>query len=415
MNPLLTNSILAYELSLEEKATRESTSLNDSMKKISENGYGSASFDDDAISSLTKTFDDTYLPKNLWQFYKRIGAITLKCKSDKKVKFLDAKEIKDLYKETKEKNKSKDIFASDTMMPITEDVWIDLSGAIGTSGALYDVATNPDGTISSVNKRASNFEKWLSSVVYDIESKKEVSTEDCATCNGVVAGQKTPHDSGSGSFTYDETQEPGRKQVVQLSGPLSEIYTRALNIYYKKKPVFDTDDSLDDIDEIERKQIDEVSSLSDDELGVEGYQQIAPVHNYILRQVEENKLEDDRVGDITFVHSNIVQADPQEQVSMVVWMYPAIKAQAPEVIDLVKTSAEDKNKHVLMVITDEHKFNTAGMGIIHTWKDLVDNAQYVPGITKSEQMASFEAVYASEGIKVFPGFESFIDYLNSLK
>ena len=102
-----------------------------------------------------------------------------------------------------------------------------------------------------------------------VKKTPEVSNESCDTCqNTVVASSNmtttttTTNTSGAvdlggdtttrveNGFTYDDGK--GKKDVVQLTGPLSEAYTRALNLYYAKKPILDADSVPDDISEADQ-------------------------------------------------------------------------------------------------------------------------------------------------------------------
>lgn len=70
--------------------------------------------------------------------------------------------------------------------------------------------------------------------------KNLISKEGC-NCSSSGALQSLPmqatnaKNNSSAKFTYDEGE--GQKELIVLTGPLSQAYTDALNIYFEKKPI----------------------------------------------------------------------------------------------------------------------------------------------------------------------------------
>ena len=76
--------------------------------------------------------------------------------------------------------------------------------------------------------------------------------EECASCNSnkygyseVKQGQDTNGRLKDG-FTYDDSK--GIKDSVILTGPLSEVYTKALNITLRKTPLVKPEEDTPDLD-----------------------------------------------------------------------------------------------------------------------------------------------------------------------
>lgn len=265
-----------------------------------------------------------------------------------------------------------------------------------------------------------------------VKKTPEVSNESCDTCqNTVVASSNmtttttTTNTSGAvdlggdtttrveNGFTYDDGK--GKKDVVQLTGPLSEAYTRALNLYYAKKPILDADSVPDDISEADQFNIlsatmikprhrhvsQETVQLDDTQLAV------------IISQIEENKLTEKAKDKFDFVSEYIDSEINSDDVTTIVHMTNGKDALAPEVIDTVQASAEQKNKNVVMVICTGQKFFTYGMDTKRKWLDIGDKSDYNPVFGKNVLDASLESVYSGSGVTVLKDFSEFIAYLNN--
>ena len=276
--------------------------------------------------------------------------------------------------------------------------------------------------------------------VVDIEVKEEqeASQEACTDCQTtqathaktsvfssnleraggdiVVTNQDQLNNDKDLSFTYDEGK--GSKEMVQLTGPLSEVYTRALNIYYAKKPVLDTDSIPEDISQAENEEIMASAFISPTELkeqmtvSKESVQLDDTSIAAVITEISQNKLSNAAQDKFVFVNDSIMTDIQNKEAGTVVFLSSKKEATKPEVIDTVQSAACKKNKNVILVVEAETKFFSGGMGMRRKWLDLSENSNYNPNFSEEEFKYAAEKLYAENGINVIFGFEGFVNYLN---
>lgn len=216
----------------------------------------------------------------------------------------------------------------------------------------------------------------------------------------------------SDGFTYDEGK--GRKDIVQLTGPLSEVYTRALNIYYAKKPAFDADSVPEGMSQTETEELLNASMIPKLQQASESVQLQDSQMQAVLTDVLSTKLDDKAKDKFDFVNDSILSDLKETDPKVTAYFMPFKSAMHPEVIDLVTTKASDRNKEIVMVITDETKALSKGQGVRRHWIDLNENSTVNPTFTSNDKSMALESVYINNGVKVVNGFSGFVQYLNAL-
>lgn len=261
-------------------------------------------------------------------------------------------------------------------------------------------------------------------IAQDVPGAAEPGQESCIPCAAAStvaptapAADSSNKSSDGASFTYDEGK--GRKEIVQLSGPLSEIYTRALNIYYAKKPAFDEEQIPEDISQADTDALMSAAMLTptrtESQASAESIQLDDEKLRAVLTAIQKDKLDQEHEDKFEFVNDCIAADIEATEPDVIAFMSPYDSALKPEVIDTVQTAARNKNKDVVMVITDNTHFFTKGMGARNNWIDLSDDAQYNPVYGDKTFDAAVESIYISNGIKVVNCFNGLICYLNKRK
>ena len=222
-------------------------------------------------------------------------------------------------------------------------------------------------------------------------------------------------------FSYNKGENT--KEIVQLTGPLSEIYTRALNIYYRKKPAFDEHTVPEDITQDEREQL-LLSSLLTPERTVqdekvvkadssnESASQDDAIYQAVVDDVVHNEI--NTPDNYVFVNDN-VESPEQAEADALVHIHTVTDALKPEVIDVVNTDAE-KNKNVVLVVTNTDVFDAPAdpnSGTKLQFIDTEENETYHPSLDTPDLEGALESLYAKNGIKYVKEFSGFIKYLNN--
>ena len=221
-------------------------------------------------------------------------------------------------------------------------------------------------------------------------------------------------------FSYNKGENT--KEIVQLTGPLSEIYTRALNIYYRKRPAFDEHTVPEDITQDEREQLllsslltperDENGKVVTSQASAESAVQDNEFIQAIVQDVTDETLPEDVADDYIFVNDTTEFQDPSE-INATVHIHTVTDALKPEVVDIVNTDAE-KNKNVVLVVTDTGVFNTTAPIDTGTKLKIIDTEEketYNPSIDTPDLEGALESLYAKNGITYVKEFSGFIKYL----
>ena len=208
--------------------------------------------------------------------------------------------------------------------------------------------------------------------------------------------------SNNTTFTYDEGN--GKKELVKLTGPLSEIMTQSLNIAFAKKPVFDKEvDIPDGLSQQDTQELLDSAKITPEMRSAESFQQ---EEQEIKAAIAASKLLMDDVGSrYDFISdNNDTESNPQVVVSLV----KEEDLLKPQVVDEIHTRADSEPQaHNLVMVTDKAEYMGVGMGI---------KRKLVSSIKDEENIStklSIENLYTKEGITVLYGLESFLHYLHS--
>lgn len=241
----------------------------------------------------------------------------------------------------------------------------------------------------------------LEAFILDLQSCPECLTAAEASSQ---PNQNKAEDANSAGFTYD--QGKGEKDVVQLTGPLSEVFTRALNIAFVKKPVYDKDsEGPEDITQQEAEQISDTSMVDNSRATVEGFQQSeadeVQAALMILKSSEHSPIVETKYE---FINDELEEKQGDASPAIVVRCMDSKTALRPNVISDIQDSAQ--NQATVVMVTDVTEGMGKGTGLKQRLMNLDTH-------DPNELKTSMEAVYTKEGIAVVYGLESLIKYLSS--
>lgn len=217
-------------------------------------------------------------------------------------------------------------------------------------------------------------------------------------------------------FTYD--QGKGEKDVVQLTGPLSEVFTRALNIAFVKKPVYDKDsEGPEDITQQEAEQISDSSMIDNSRVSsesvssrtsvasTEGFQQSeadeVQAALMILKSSEHSPVVETKYE---FISDELEEKQDDISPAIVVRCMDSRTALRPAVISDIQDAAEDQDTVVMITDVTEGVGKAAGLKQVLVNLDEDDAKEFNDSVN---------AVYTKEGIAVVYGLESLIKHLSS--
>ena len=263
-------------------------------------------------------------------------------------------------------------------------------------------------TITNTIKNIATGEGTIATVSHDGSGKKHLD-----------------EDGGGDKFTFNKGEN--NKEIVQLTGPLSEIYTRALNIYYRKRPVLNEEVNADDIPQDEREQLLKSMMLSNSERDIEdkasaamadmqSMQQDSDYLHAVVADVVDNKLVDDE--NYIFLNESELSAS-RDPINTIVNIQTVTDALKPDIIDTITENKENNDdKNVILVVTGTDEFYAQGTSPVKlTYMDTEENETVNPslpdyGVPPEEVVASTESLYRARGITVVREFSGFIKYLN---
>lgn len=241
-----------------------------------------------------------------------------------------------------------------------------------------------------------------------------IALEDCPECiqsakqslsidkKSLPIGKDGQEANKNTTFTYDDGE--GEKELVKLTGPLSEIMTQSLNIAFAKKPVFDKEvDIPDGLSQQDTQELLDSAKITPEMRSAESFQQ---EEQEIKAAIAASKLLMDDVGSrYDFISdNNDTESNPQVVVSLV----KEEDLLKPQVVDEIHTRAETQPQaHNLVMVTDRAEYMGVGMGI---------KRKLVSSIKDEENTStklSIENLYTKEGITVLYGLESLLSYLHS--
>lgn len=197
--------------------------------------------------------------------------------------------------------------------------------------------------------------------------------------------QSTLLEEGGRSVTYDEGQ--GKKDLVVMTGPLSNVYTQALNVYFAKTDVNERD--------VESAAVAVESAAIDT----------------VIATALQDKLDQDSLVDIL----NLVSAsdDIDENPNAVVFATDYANANKPEVIEAAELESErysESNKGwVLFIGPDPRNPSKLTEQILEE-----DKVEEINAFNAGDQFKrATEGLYTSRGMNVVVGFENLVGWLKT--
>jgi len=218
-----------------------------------------------------------------------------------------------------------------------------------------------------------------------------IGLEECATCSGSAGSNAAVANSSDDQieFTYDEGQ--GVKDTIVMDGPLSNIYTQALNVYFAKKPIED----------------DEFNSLS------KAFESAA-IDSILATQLAaiENKENDDTIdiSGLRIVPANmdIVQS-PKAVIYSVMGKDSVIDSEI-EVIEASHERVKNAGKEFIVFVGPELGAD-GQVGPIMEYIDF-SNVSKINAYNISDKFSrATESYFEVRGIPVVIGFENLVQWL----
>jgi hypothetical protein len=215
----------------------------------------------------------------------------------------------------------------------------------------------------------------------------------CSHCDCVEPNTSTQNQNNtSASFTYDEGK--GVKDTIIMDGPLSQIYSKALNIYFSKKPIeIQNQDSLSA--SMESAAIDTVVSQA------------------LIDHIELNEETNRQLKGLNIVSSNM---DVVESPTAIIQTVYADKDKIDSEIDVIETKAEAFSKIGKPFVV----FVGPNIGVdpdntveIFTELDYSDINKLNAFNISDKFKRSTEEFFEARGIKALVGFESLVEWLKT--
>ena len=235
--------------------------------------------------------------------------------------------------------------------------------------------------------------------------------EECASCNSnkhgyseVKQGQDTNGRLKDG-FTYDDSK--GIKDSVILTGPLSEVYTKALNITLRKTPLIKPEEDTPDLSTNVRVKNDTGENLI---IGTEALKE--EDDTLIVLNLLKDKLSESDADEVDKNYEfTTLASDPSNVVANIAVM-TASDAIRPEFVDKIQSYKETNADHdTILVVTVPTNNGSEGTKINQKLINLNPRAN-VLGDEAPQLEKAFESLYERNGIKVFYGAEGLIEAIS---
>ena len=235
--------------------------------------------------------------------------------------------------------------------------------------------------------------------------------EECSSCNSnkygyseVKQGQDTNGRLKDG-FTYDDSK--GVKDSVILTGPLSEVYTKALNITLRKTPLIKPEEDTPDLSTNVRVKNDTGENLI---IGTEALKE--EDDTLIVLNLLKDKLSESDADEVDKNYEfTTLASDPSNVVANIAVM-TASDAIRPEFVDKIQSYKETNADHdTILVVTVPTNSGSEGTKVYHKLINLNPRAN-VLGDEAPQLEKAVESLYERNGIKVFYGAEGLIEAIS---
>lgn len=241
------------------------------------------------------------------------------------------------------------------------------------------------------------------------------SQENCASCQQPTATvttsatvNTTTNNTGNNEFTYDEGK--GEKELIQITGPLSEVFTKALNVYYAKEPVLTEKNIPDDISQSDTALLAESSKIDkhSSESLVNTETNLNAILDYIVAQDPGVAIGDNYDFTTDSVMKDIDDPD------MIVKSMEIEEALEPETVSKLEDAADVGKSEMVLVISNKPYYSSATANDVKL--EYVNIAQqYASPYITSEAEVALEKLYTHPKIKVVLGVPELFSYLKERK
>ncbi len=217
------------------------------------------------------------------------------------------------------------------------------------------------------------------------------------------------NDENQCTFTYDEGK--GTKDNIAITGPLSEVYTHALNVVFTKKDIADQDqDGSGVVEKMEEsldnklEQLDEAKqapkTLSQESQVLDGALNTKVVEA-ILRETNDVH----HLQQTGFIDAAAVDAPDPKDTTATAFFVDKNEALRPETVEQIQQSA-DSGRRTMLVVVAEPAGMTHGMRLTQSLIEVEsgENLSYAD----TELAMATESLYTSHGVQVFRGVGAFV-------
>ena len=235
------------------------------------------------------------------------------------------------------------------------------------------------------------------------------------------AGQRST-DKGDDAFTYNDGTKD-KKQLVQLTGPLGQAYVDALNIVFDKKPVLNSEDVPDDLDGHDLENVLSAARIAQDQqqAAQESYLTNGDrVHEAIAEIISAPamKIVDEKAS-IRIVDEASIAAHAQNAAettpNIIGYVTNVADVVTPSAVSYIENAATLAETHLVVVITDQKRGTSQGMGLRERFVDLsaLKVKNYNPIFDKADTDIAMEALYGHlDNVSFVRSFEEFMQVVD---
>lgn len=193
------------------------------------------------------------------------------------------------------------------------------------------------------------------------------------------------------SVTYDEGG--GKKDLVVMTGPLSNIYTRALNLYFAKK----------DVNDLPTEEVSESNAVATES---------AMIQTVLNTAVADHiKSQESSLDSVEIVSQS---QDIERTPTTIIFSTDAASARNPEVIEAAELESnryEESGKDWFIFVGPSANGEKIEQQVVEAD---VDESSEINAFNTAEQFnRATESIYATRGMKVVFGFDKLVERLKT--
>lgn len=252
-----------------------------------------------------------------------------------------------------------------------------------------------------------------------MQNGKVISTEDCncassATTQTQLLQRSNANSNDAAKFTYDEGN--GEKELILLTGPLSQAYTDALNIYYQKKPITgEFDEAIADAELTGQEKTVVAQSSVTSGVATETQAMDETMLTGLVSEIKHAHIEDDLSKYYNFRHEKEVfdgVQDHDKPVDVVEVIDPAHLTQI-EYINKIQEKKPNPYTRFIYLVEAKNKGETQGVDVRKRFVNVrdIDPLSHFFGDIESQQ--AFEHLKETSHATFVFGMEGLITYLSN--